>query len=98
MSDALTEMMRGLRLDGVDYGRCQPSAPWATAFPTKDEAQFHFLAAGEALVQTPVESMPRKAVCDGIVDLQCPCADSKNLLFFAVMRFNVDKRHPLLQL
>ena len=53
MSDALTEMMRGLRLDGVDYGRCQPSAPWATAFPTKDEAQFHLLAAGQAFVQTP---------------------------------------------
>ncbi len=131
VSDALTEMMRGLRLDGVDYGRCQPSAPWATGFPMKDEAQFHFLAAGKAFVQTPdgewmemhpgdavllprgdahvlasepgiaptpVERMPRRPVCDGIVDLECPCADAGNLLFFAVMRFNVDKQHPLLQL
>jgi len=131
MSDALTEMMRGLRLDGVEYGRCQPSAPWATAFPAKEEAQFHFVAAGRAHLQspngewtemlpgdavllprgdahviasepgldpTPVDSMPRKPVCDGIVDLQCPCADNRNLLFFAVMRFNVDKHHPLLQL
>ncbi|WP_431323121.1 AraC family transcriptional regulator [Rhizobium sp. YTU87027] len=131
MSDPLTEMMRGLRLDGVEYGRCQPSAPWATSFPAKDEAQFHFLAAGHAFLQapggewiemrsgdaillprgdahvlasepglaaTPVECMPRRPVCDGIVDLQCPCADSRNLLFFAVLRFNMDKRHPLLQL
>jgi AraC-like DNA-binding protein len=131
MTDPLTEMLRGLRLDGVEYGRCQPSAPWATAYPTKDEAQFHFLAAGSAFLQapggewiemspgdavllprgdahviasqpgltpTPVEAFPRKSVCDGIVDLQCPCTDTTNLLFFAVMRFNVDKRHPLLQL
>jgi AraC-like DNA-binding protein len=131
MTDPLTEMLRGLRLDGVEYGRCQPSAPWATAFPTQDEAQFHFLATGSAFLQapsgewlamrpgdavllprgdahvvasqpgltpTPVASFPRKAVCDGIIDLQCACSDSTNLLFFAVMRFNVDKRHPLLQL
>jgi AraC-like DNA-binding protein len=129
--DPLTEMMRGLRLDGVEYGRCQPSAPWATAFPIQEAAQFHFLAAGSAFLQapcgewmemrpgdavllprgdahvlasepglppTPVECMPRKPVCDGIVDLQCACPDTRNLLFFAVMRFNVDKLHPLLQL
>lgn len=131
MTDPLTEMLRGLRLDGVEYGRCQPSAPWATAFPTQDEAQFHFLAAGSAFLQAPagdwiemrpgdavllprgdshvvasepglipipLECLPRKAVCDGIIDLQCPRSDETNLLFFAVMRFNVDKHHPLLQL
>jgi AraC-like DNA-binding protein len=131
MTDPLTEMLRGLRLDGVEYGRCQPSAPWATAFPTQEEAQFHFLAAGSAflrgpdgewiemrpgdaillprgdahvvasepgLTPIPVNSLPRKPVCDGIIDLQCPCSDTANLLFFAVMRFNIDKHHPLLQL
>ncbi|MBO9196912.1 AraC family transcriptional regulator [Rhizobium sp. 16-449-1b] len=131
MTDPLTEMLRGLRLDGVEYGRCQPSAPWATAYPAQAEARFHFLAAGSAYLQapdgewtemrpgdavllprgdahviasepgispTPVEQLPRKSLCDGIVDLQCPCTDSNNLIFFAVMRFNVDKRHPLLNL
>jgi AraC-like DNA-binding protein len=130
-NDPLTEMLRGLRLDGVEYGRCQPSAPWATAYPTQVEAQFHFLAAGHAFLQSPsgewtemhagdavllprgdahvmasepglppisVECMARKRLCDGIVDLQCACPDTRNLLFFAVMRFNVDKRHPLLEL
>ncbi len=131
MTDPLTEMLRGLRLDGVEYGRCQPSAPWATAYPAQAEARFHFLAAGSAYLQapdgewtemrpgdavllprgdahviasepgispTPVGQLSRKSLCDGIVDLQCPCTDSNNLIFFAVMRFNVDKRHPLLNL
>lgn len=131
MTDPLTEMLRGLRLDGVEYGRCQPSAPWGTAYPAQAEARFHFLAAGSAYLQAPngewtemrpgdavllprgdthvlasepgispipLDQLPRKPLCDGIVDLQCPCTDSNNLIFFAVMRFNVDKRHPLLNL
>ena len=131
MNDALTEILRGLRLDGVEYGRCQPSAPWATEYPAKEQAQFHFLASGSAHLQTPegewtelmpgdavllprgdrhilastpgvrprlVDDLPRRPLCDGIVDLECPCTDDRNLLFFAVMRFNVDRLHPLLQL
>lgn len=131
MSDALSEILRGLRLDGVEYGRCQPSAPWATAYPSQEPARFHFLAAGSAYLQTPdgewmelaagdavllpkgdahvlaskpgvppvpVNDLPKRQLCDGIIDLQCPCSDKNNLLFFAVMRFNVDRMHPLLQL
>lgn len=131
MIDALTEMLRGLRLDGVEYGRCQPCAPWATAFPPSEAARFHFLAAGSAwlqspsgdwtelkpgdavllprgdmhvlasepgLVPKPFESLPRKTLCDGIIDVQCESPGGGNKLFFAVMRFNVDKQHPLLQM
>ncbi|UNK40132.1 AraC family transcriptional regulator (plasmid) [Shinella sp. H4-D48] len=131
MSDALSEILRGLRLDGVEYGRCQPSAPWATEYPAQESARFHFLAAGSAYLQTPegewmelaagdaillpkgdahvlaskpgvppvlVHDLPKRQLCDGIIDLQCPCSDKNNLLFFAVMRFNVDRQHPLLQL
>jgi len=131
LSDALSEILRGLRLDGVEYGRCQPSAPWATEYPAQESARFHFLAAGSAYLQTPegewmelaagdaillpkgdahvlaskpgvppvlVHDLPKRQLCDGIVDLQCPCSDKNNLLFFAVMRFNVDRQHPLLQL
>lgn len=131
VSDALSEILRGLRLDGVEYGRCQPSAPWATAYPPQESAQFHFLAAGKAFLQSPegewmelaagdavllprgdahvlasrpgiaavpVHDLPKRRLCDGIVDLQCPCNDDRNLLFYAVMRFNVDRLHPLLQL
>lgn len=131
MTDALTEMLRGLRLDGVEYGRCKPCAPWATAFPAGESARFHFLAAGSAFLQTPgggwtelkagdavllphgdahvlasepglsakpFASLPRKTLCDGIVDVECSTARGSNLLFFAIMRFNVDKHHPLLQM
>lgn len=51
--DPLSDLLRGLRLDGVEYGRCRPCEPWATAFPAQDEARFHFLASGRALLQTP---------------------------------------------
>jgi AraC-like DNA-binding protein len=131
MSDPLTEMLKGLRLDGVEYGRCQPEAPWATAFPLREEAHFHFLASGSAYLQDPCgqwlemrpgdavlvprgdahviasepgiaptafNDMPRKVVCDGLVELECACSDRRNLLFFAILRFNIDKMHPLLQL
>lgn len=51
--DPLTDLLRDLRLDGVEYGRLRPCEPWATAFPAQEEARFHFLAAGRALLQTP---------------------------------------------
>jgi AraC-like DNA-binding protein len=131
MVDPLSEMLRGLRLDGVEYGRCQPCAPWATAFPPGEAARFHFLTAGSAWLQTPTgkwmqlkpgdavllprgdgyvlasepgleprqfESLPRKILCDGIIDVQCQGSEATNRLFFGVMRFNVDKHHPLLQM
>src|SRR5262249_43137905 len=33
--DPLTDMLRGLRLDGVDYGRCVLPEPWAVSFPAQ---------------------------------------------------------------
>lgn len=51
-SDPLSEMLRGLRLDGVEYDRCRLSDPWATAFPAQDAAWFHFLSSGSAYLQT----------------------------------------------
>lgn len=40
----LTEMLRGLRLDGVDYARCRMTEPWGLVFPAQPKAQFHFIA------------------------------------------------------
>jgi AraC-like DNA-binding protein len=51
--DALTEMLLGLRLDGVEYGRCVMREPWAVAFPAKREASFHFVAQGSCWMRTP---------------------------------------------
>jgi hypothetical protein len=39
----LTDMLRGLRLDGVDYGRCELGEPWAVLFPSQKAARFHFI-------------------------------------------------------
>lgn len=39
----LTDMLRGLRLDGVDYGRCDLGEPWAVLFPAQEAARFHFI-------------------------------------------------------
>ncbi len=52
-ADTLTEVLLGLRLDGVEYGRCLMHAPWAIAFPAKDEARFHFVAEGSCWLRTP---------------------------------------------
>ena len=45
--DPLTEILLNLRLDGLEYGRCQLRAPWAVAFPAQPAARFHFVAQGD---------------------------------------------------
>jgi AraC-like DNA-binding protein len=45
--DALTEVLLNLRLDGLEYGRCELRAPWAVAFPALPSARFHFMAQGD---------------------------------------------------
>lgn len=52
MRDTLTEILLGLRLDGVEYGRCLLQAPWAVAFPTQRAARFHFVAQGGCWLRT----------------------------------------------
>jgi len=49
----LTQVLLGLRLDGVEYGRCVMQAPWAVAFPAQREARFHFVASGSCWLRTP---------------------------------------------
>ncbi|MGH6646850.1 AraC family transcriptional regulator [Aquabacterium sp.] len=52
--DTLTQVLLGLRLDGVEYGRCLMRAPWAVAFPAQREARFHFVASGQGCwLRTP---------------------------------------------
>lgn len=130
-SDPLTEMLRGLRLDGVEYGRCRLAEPWATSFPTQDAARFHFISSGAAWLQTPsgdwlelkpgdaallprgnghvIASRPgipptpferfgRKEVCQGVFDVQCADACTGTVALTALMRFNIDRLHPLLQM
>lgn len=43
-TDPLTEMLRGLRLDGVDYSRFRMAEPWALSFPEQQAARLHFVS------------------------------------------------------
>jgi AraC-like DNA-binding protein len=52
-ADHLTDMLRGLRLDGVDYSRCQMATPWAIAFPERREARFYFISRRGCWLKTP---------------------------------------------
>lgn len=58
--------MRGLRLDGVDYGRCVMAEPWGVIFPAQSAARFHFIGAGNCFLLTPakewIELKPGDAV------------------------------------
>ncbi|UXY16072.1 AraC family transcriptional regulator [Chitiniphilus purpureus] len=51
--DMLTEILLGLRLDGVEYGRCMVPVPWAISFPPQRDARFHFVARGGCWLQAP---------------------------------------------
>jgi AraC-like DNA-binding protein len=51
-ADLLTQILLGLRLEGVEYGRCLLRAPWAIAFPARAEARFHFVARGGCWLKT----------------------------------------------
>ncbi|KTQ85369.1 AraC family transcriptional regulator [Aureimonas ureilytica] len=51
--DALTDMLRGLRLDGVEYGRCRLSGEWSFHYPAQAHAYFHFVAGRGCWLQEP---------------------------------------------
>lgn len=50
--DPLTKVLLGLRLDGVEYGRCLMHAPWAISFSAQAAARFHFVASGDCWMHT----------------------------------------------
>ncbi|KQT65983.1 MULTISPECIES: AraC family transcriptional regulator [unclassified Aureimonas] len=43
-SDPLTDMLRGLRLDGVEYHRSRIVGDWSFHYPAQAHAHFHFVA------------------------------------------------------
>ncbi|MCS0630850.1 AraC family transcriptional regulator [Telluria mixta] len=65
--DALTEILLGLRLDGVEYGRCVMREPWAVAFPAKREASFHFVAQGSCWMHTATKGWLRLNPGDAVL-------------------------------
>ncbi|MFD1910755.1 AraC family transcriptional regulator [Halodurantibacterium flavum] len=51
MSDPVSELLMGMRLRGASYSRLLFSPPFGVSFPNSDDARFHFVARGEALLQ-----------------------------------------------
>lgn len=66
-SDLLTRVLLGLRLDGVEYGRCVMQGPWAIAFPAQRDARFHFVARGSAWLWTPASEWKRLEPGDAVL-------------------------------
>lgn len=52
LRDLLSSILVGLRLDGVEYGRCVQHGPWAVTFPAQRSARFHFVASGGCWLRT----------------------------------------------
>lgn len=46
--DALSEILRGLRLDGVEYGHCLLDSPWGLQITGSAGARFYFIGHGAA--------------------------------------------------
>jgi AraC-like DNA-binding protein len=65
--DPLTEMLRGLRLDGVDYGRCQMTEPWAILFPAQAAARFHFIGRHRCWLLTPCKDWVELKTGDAVL-------------------------------
>ncbi|HEY4251412.1 MAG TPA: AraC family transcriptional regulator [Roseomonas sp.] len=51
--DPLTDMLRGLRLDGVEYGRCRLAVPWGLHFSGRQGPRFHFIAEHPCWLRRP---------------------------------------------
>ncbi|CAN7290279.1 AraC family transcriptional regulator [Bosea sp. LjRoot237] len=65
--DPLSEMLRGLRLEGVDYARYQMTAPWGLLFPAQAAARFHFMAERGCWLRTPEDDWVRIEQGDAVL-------------------------------
>jgi AraC-like DNA-binding protein len=65
--DPLSEMLRGLRLDGVEYGRFRMKAPWGLSFPAQEAARFHFVSGIGCWLLTPGKEWIRLEPGDAVL-------------------------------
>ncbi len=65
--DPLSEMLRGLRLEGVDYARYRMTAPWGLLFPAQAAARFHFVAERGCWLRTPENDWVRMEAGDAVL-------------------------------
>jgi AraC-like DNA-binding protein len=67
LADPLSEMLRGLRLDGVEYGRFRMKAPWGLSFPAQEAARFHFVSGSGCWLLTPAREWIRFEPGDAVL-------------------------------
>lgn len=65
--DPLTQVLLGLRLEGVEYGRCLVHAPWAISFEAQAAARFHFVVSGDCWMRTPQSSWVELRAGDAVL-------------------------------
>lgn len=65
--DSLTQILLGLRLEGVAYDRCVLHGPWAIGFPAQAAARFLFVARGTAWLQSPGSAWMRLEAGDALL-------------------------------
>jgi AraC-like DNA-binding protein len=65
--DPVSEMLRGLRLEGVEYGRCRMIAPWGLRLPAQAAARFHFIAHAGCWLQAPDKSWMKLSAGDAVL-------------------------------
>lgn len=66
-TDLLSEMLKGLRLDGVAYGRFRMAAPWGIRFPAQEAAWFHFVAQSGCWLQSPTGAWMELSAGDAVL-------------------------------
>ncbi|GAA0764851.1 AraC family transcriptional regulator [Ideonella azotifigens] len=65
--DPLTQILLGLRLEGVEYGRCLMHAPWAISFPKQPTARFHFVASDSCWLRAGAEDWVQLNAGDAVL-------------------------------
>jgi mannose-6-phosphate isomerase-like protein (cupin superfamily) len=50
--DVVSELLMGMRLRGASYGKLRLSPPCGVSFEATDDARFHFVAAGNLLLES----------------------------------------------
>jgi len=66
-TDPLTEILQGLRLDGLEYGRRHLHGEWAFSFPQKTHAYFHFVSGKACWLQSPTGEWLELSEGDGVL-------------------------------
>lgn len=94
-NDALTEVLRDLRLVQSFYCHSELTAPWGIGMPAEDHAVFHFVVEGEAWLERPGVEPTRLQVGDFLLvaprvahgvasDAGIPCQNVKDLAYETV--------------